>query len=97
MSLISKDEMIDSLHLSNLDKPMALSPGLKKVLAIKSGRLSRLVVMQKFLGRLHFLRLHNVLGPKNYRIPPKWQMDLNYQEDLASAVDLLEIISKNLS
>ena len=90
--LISK---IQSLHFQRLDGPVKLCPGLKKVLATKNSSMTRLEIMDRLMEKLHFLRMHNILAAKNFRIPAKWKSDLRTQMEYVDELDLLEIISKN--
>lgn len=83
------------LHFERIDMSVTLSPGLKKVLGTKVKKLSRIEIMNRLIERLHFLKLHNILTHKNYRIPPQWQLLLKTDNDFADESDLLTIIAKN--
>ncbi len=86
---------VKKLHFQRIDSPIKLNIGLRKVLGTKAVKMSRLETMDRLIEKLHFLRLHNILTDKNYRIPPSWQKALNFQADFADEADLLEIIANN--
>ncbi len=83
------------LHFQRIDTAIKLSNGLRKVLGTKAVKMSRLEAMNRLIEKLHFLRLHNILSDKNYRIPPSWQRSLGFRADFADESDLLDLISNN--
>lgn len=92
MTIISD---VKKLHFQKIDLSLRLNKGLNKVLGIKANKMSRFEAMDRLIEKLHFLRLHNVLSQKNYRIPLSWQKLLDYHADFADESDLLDLICSN--
>lgn len=90
--LISKTQL---LHFERLDETVRLRPGLKKILVTKNSRMSRLEIMDRLIEKLHFLRMHNILTDKNFKLPPSWKKILRTNAEFVDELDLLEIIAQN--
>jgi hypothetical protein len=84
-----------ALHFQRIDKPIKLSPGLKKILSTKSQQMSRFELMDRLIEKLHFYKMHNVLTSKNFKLPPQWQKILHTSLEFVDELDLLEIVSQN--
>ena len=83
------------LHFQRIDKRLQLSPGLKKVLSTQTSTMTRLEIMDRLIEKLHFLKMHNVLTPKNFALPKRWKTLLKTERDYVDELDLLEIIASN--
>ncbi len=92
--LITKTQM---LHFQRLDKTITLGAGLKKVLGTRHVRMTRIEIMDRLMEKLHFLKMHNILSDKNFKIPPKWKKTLHTNDDYVDELDLLDIIARNCS